>query len=138
MSRRVPSTFRFPMRRGSAPSSPRRGAGTAAAALVIAATALAACGATGHRTARGFGATTTPLAGGPRVFAAACSSCHTLTGRSGRVTQGGDLAGFRLSERVMTSFTRIMPVSPPLSRAQIRAVSAYVVAVENRYAQRHR
>jgi hypothetical protein len=61
-----------------------------------------------------------------------------LTGRTARVTQGGDLAGFRLSERVMTSFVRIMPVNPPLSDAQIRAVSAYVGAVEDRYSRRHR
>jgi hypothetical protein len=52
------------------------------------------------------------------------------------VTQGGDLAGFRLSQRLVTSFTRIMPVNPRLSEGQIRAVSAYVVAVQQRYAHR--
>jgi mono/diheme cytochrome c family protein len=109
----------------------------AAAALATVVVALVSCGGTSRRPGLGPRAAAAPPAGGPRIFATACASCHTLTGATTtRVTQGGDLAGFRLSQRLVTSFTRIMPVNPRLSEGQIRAVSAYVVAVQERYAHR--
>jgi mono/diheme cytochrome c family protein len=133
----LPRALRGPPRRGPAPS-PRPSRSRASLALVVAATALAGCGGSGHQPAPRSGLGAAPVAEGPRIFASACASCHTLTGADAGRKPGGDLAGFRLSERLMISFARIMPANPRLSGAQIRAVSAYVVAVENRYAHRHR
>jgi mono/diheme cytochrome c family protein len=62
---------------------------------------------------------------GKTVFVAACGGCHTLTGRDSRAP-GGDLAIATLSAADIASFVRVMPVH--LSRADVRAVSAYVHA----------
>jgi mono/diheme cytochrome c family protein len=64
---------------------------------------------------------------GQAIFDRSCASCHTLDGReSGAV--GGDLVNAHLSARDLASFARVMPVRPPLSRADARAVAAYVHA----------
>ena len=57
------------------------------------------------------------------VFAAACASCHTLTGHDSRAP-GGDLAIAKLSAADIASFVRVMPVH--LSTAEVNAVAAYV------------
>jgi mono/diheme cytochrome c family protein len=62
---------------------------------------------------------------GRAVFAAACTSCHTLTGRNSRAP-GGDLATGRFSVPDIESFVRIMPVH--LSPADEHAVAVYVHA----------
>lgn len=59
------------------------------------------------------------------MFAAACASCHTLTGRDTRA-RGGNLAIAELSPRDIASFVRVMPVR--LSPADVDAVAAYVHA----------
>ena len=87
----------------------------AAAALT-----LLLCGCGGHRQAQ-----STFLQRGKTVFAAACASCHTLTGRDSR-TPGGDLAIAELSARDIASFVHVMPVR--LSPADVDAVAAYVHA----------
>lgn len=74
--------------------------------------------------------------GGQRLFAAACSACHTLQGAGARRTQGGDLAAFRMSQAEVESFTRIMPVRPRLTAAQVRAVSHYVLSAQRAHARR--
>jgi mono/diheme cytochrome c family protein len=66
---------------------------------------------------------------GHEVFGRACASCHTLQGHDTGAS-GGDLAVGRLSLQDVVSFTRQMPVR--LSDADVRAVSAYVVARERR------
>jgi len=60
---------------------------------------------------------------GKTVFAAACSSCHTLTGHDSHAP-GGDLAIARLSTKAVASFVRVMPVH--LSAADAYAVATYV------------
>lgn len=62
---------------------------------------------------------------GQRLFAGACGGCHTIVGRNTR-SSGGDLGGEHLSVPDLESFTRVMPVRPPLTSAQVRAVAAYV------------
>ncbi len=67
---------------------------------------------------------------GAAVFAASCSGCHSLDGRTGGALAGGDLSGYRLTVDEIASFARVMPVHPRLSAAEIRAVSRYVAARE--------
>src|SRR3954468_18880853 len=67
---------------------------------------------------------------GAAVFAASCSGCHSLDGRSGGSLPGGDLSGYRLTVDEIASFARVMPVHPRLSTAEIRAVSRYVASRE--------
>ena len=70
------------------------------------------------------------LAEGARVFASSCSGCHTLQPRSGPVTGGGPLAGYRFSAAQIESFVRTMPVPRPLSDRERRAVAAFVAHAE--------
>ncbi|HET7138496.1 MAG TPA: cytochrome c [Gaiellaceae bacterium] len=84
--------------------------------LLAAAAALLAGCAGGHSTARGRG-----------VFERSCTSCHTLTGHD-TSARGGDLRAARLTAADVASFARIMPVRPPLSSADARAVGRYVVS----------
>lgn len=84
--------------------------------LFVATTALTGCGSSGSRD--GF-------AHGRKVFAASCSSCHTVTGHS-TTADGGDLGRLLLSTRDIESFAAIMPVRPRLSRSDLRAVAIYV------------
>jgi mono/diheme cytochrome c family protein len=77
------------------------------------------------------------LAEGKRVFAASCSVCHGLSGSESAPRQGGDLAGFRMSEAQLESETRIMPMRRRLTAAEIRAVSLYVLGVQRAHATRH-
>ena len=86
----------------------------------VAALTILLCGCGGHGRALSAG-----LQLGRSVFASACASCHTLTGRDSDA-RGGDLAVAKLSARDIASFVRIMPVR--LSRADVEAVSAYVHA----------
>ena len=64
---------------------------------------------------------------GAQLFAARCSGCHTLGPRHVQ-SNGGDLSRLKLTLRQAESFTRVMPARPPLTDAEIRAVSAYVYA----------
>jgi len=64
------------------------------------------------------------------VFASSCSGCHTLQPRSGPVTGGGPLAGYRFSTAQIESFVRTMPVPRPLTDRERRAVSAFVAHAE--------
>lgn len=95
---------------------------TLAAALAF---VLAACG-TRERPSR-------PSAlSGPAVFARDCSACHTLGAETGgQEPVGGSLRGYGLSAAQVERLTRVMPVAHPLSAADLRAVSAYIVAVEH-------
>jgi mono/diheme cytochrome c family protein len=63
------------------------------------------------------------------VFVAACSGCHTLTGRDSRAP-GGDLAIATLSAADIASFVRVMPVH--LSPTEVDAVATYVHAAAMR------
>lgn len=60
------------------------------------------------------------------MFVRSCTGCHTLTGRDTDVS-GGDLAIARLPLPDLRSFIQVMPVH--LSRAELKAVAAYVYAV---------
>lgn len=62
---------------------------------------------------------------GRAVFHHSCSGCHTVTGHDTSVA-GGDLGANRLTVRQLESFVAVMPVRPKLTRAQARAVAAYV------------
>jgi len=94
---------------------------------VAALTLLCGCG--GHGQAQ-----PAVLRRGRSVFASACASCHTLTGRDTRA-RGGDLAIATLSARDIAGFVRIMPVH--LSRADVEAVSRYVHAAAAGASTRH-
>jgi mono/diheme cytochrome c family protein len=89
---------------------------TLAAAALLAALAAGGCGS-------GAGGGTL----GRRVFDSSCRDCHSLTGHDTK-TEGGDLATGSMSLADVESFTRVMPTRVKLSAAEIRAVSAYVVA----------
>jgi mono/diheme cytochrome c family protein len=71
-----------------------------------------------------------PPTDGRALFAENCAMCHSLTGRESPRQQGGDLLGFRMTEKQMLEFVREMPVRHPLSTAQQRAVADYVRALE--------
>jgi mono/diheme cytochrome c family protein len=73
-----------------------------------------------------------PSADGSALFAENCAMCHSLTGHQSPRQQGGDLLGFRMTEKQMLEFVREMPVRHPLSTAQQRAVADYVRALEAR------
>ena len=62
---------------------------------------------------------------GHAIFEQECSSCHTLTGHDTRA-DGGDLAIAHLRVADIASFARVMPVRPPLSKADAVAVARYV------------
>jgi mono/diheme cytochrome c family protein len=79
--------------------------------------ALGLCGCGGQRQ---HGSTSQQ---GKAVFAAACSSCHTLTGRDSHAP-GGDLGIGLFSVADIESFVRIMPVK--LTSAEVHAVAVYV------------
>jgi mono/diheme cytochrome c family protein len=81
---------------------------------------LAGCGGGGSAASRS----------GRQLFATDCSHCHSLTGHDSPSRQGGDLLNARFSRAVMLEFAREMPVRHPLTEAELRAVSDYVVAVE--------
>ena len=72
----------------------------------------------------------TPFAGGATLFARACSSCHSLTGRDDPRRQGGDLLRLRIGRAAMVEFVQEMPVRHPLSAAQEQRVAAYVLSAE--------
>lgn len=112
----------------------RSGAGVrrTCAGGVLAATLLtvSACASGAHRPAR---ATPSALAApGARVFADACAHCHTLGTPAPATKQGGDLAGYRMTLAQVESFTRVMPARRPLSTEDLRAVSQYVLAAQER------
>ncbi len=90
--------------------------------VVVLSVGLAACGA----------GRSSPVPSGRTLFAQACSACHSLSGTQSPRRQGGDLLGIRFSRAVMLQFVREMPLRRPLSPAELRAVSDYVVAVERR------
>ncbi len=80
----------------------------------------------------GCGGTSGPAShsAGQVLFAHDCSACHSLSGHQSPQRQGGDLLGLRLSRAVMLQFAREMPVRRPLSAAELRLVSDYVISVE--------
>ncbi len=94
--------------------------------------ALAAAGLAASLSACGGGSGASQKPDGRAIFAASCSACHGLTGRESAKRQGGDLARFRMTEAQIESFTRIMPARRPLTDAEIRAVSQYVLSVQRR------
>ena len=85
------------------------------AVAAIALAALAGCG-SGHSTARGRA-----------VFVRACSGCHTVTGHDTGAS-GGDLRVAHLRADDVASFVAVMPVDPPLGRADTAAVARYVAS----------
>ncbi len=91
-------------------------------ALLAVSGTLSGCGAAG----------TAPRPSGKALFAANCSVCHSLSGRQSPRRQGGDLLGAHFSPQVMLQFAREMPVRRPLTRAELRAVSDYVLSVQRR------
>jgi mono/diheme cytochrome c family protein len=84
--------------------------------VVVGAAALAAGCSGGHSSARGRA-----------IFVRACAGCHTLTGHD-TSAPGGDLRVGRLSAVDVESFVRVMPVDPPLDRADARAVAHFVAS----------
>jgi mono/diheme cytochrome c family protein len=67
---------------------------------------------------------------GQALFSQDCGICHSLTGRQSPRRQGGDLLALRVSRAAMLQFVGEMPVPHPLSSAQLRSVTDYVLAVE--------
>ena len=134
----VPPPFRRRLARASTrasgPRRPRALMPRMLAAATLTTVSLAACAGNRQRTGGHHANPSASAVSGASLFAANCSSCHTLTGPSGRVTQGGDLAGSRMSEALIISFTRIMPVRRPLNAAEVRAVARYVLAAQRRHA----
>jgi mono/diheme cytochrome c family protein len=68
---------------------------------------------------------------GPRLFARDCGACHTLSGIESPSHQGGDLLRVKLSPTVLLQFMREMPVHPPPSSSQLRAVADYILSVQS-------
>jgi mono/diheme cytochrome c family protein len=68
--------------------------------------------------------------GGQVLFAQDCRVCHSLSGRQSPQRQGGDLLRFHAGRGAMLQFVQEMPVGHRLSRAQLREVAGYVLAVE--------
>lgn len=66
---------------------------------------------------------------GARLFAANCSSCHSLTGHNYPSKQGGDLLHLRIPQATLAQFTAEMPVPHRLSAAQVRLIDDYLIAV---------
>ncbi|HEU5372112.1 MAG TPA: c-type cytochrome [Gaiellaceae bacterium] len=87
------------------------------ARLLAAAAVLLLTGCAGSRSA----------ARGRAIFERSCAGCHTLTGRD-TDAPGGDLRAARLSAGAVASFARVMPVHPPLTAADARAVGRYVAS----------
>lgn len=107
---------------------------------VVAALACAACGGAVHHaasTGKGSpsrGPVTLPTqiqAGGERVFAHDCASCHSLIGNESAHKQGGDLLGYHMTRSQLLIFTREMPTRP-LTAAQLSAVVDYVLRAQQR------
>jgi mono/diheme cytochrome c family protein len=84
--------------------------------LLLLAVALSAGCADGHSTARGRA-----------VFDRSCSGCHTLSGHD-TSAPGGDLRVAHLTASDVASFARVMPVRPPLTPTEARAVGRYVAS----------
>lgn len=97
----------------------------ALAGAALAGAALAGCGGSAGSTG-----TRAPGPSGQAVFARACESCHSLSGRSSARQQGGDLLHFHSSRAQLTQFTRVMPERRPLTAAELRAVVSYLRTVE--------
>jgi mono/diheme cytochrome c family protein len=70
------------------------------------------------------------LPSGKVVFAHECQFCHSLSGHSIPRQQGGDLLHVGLSRPPLTQATAEMPVRHKLSRAELRAVVGYILAVQ--------
>jgi mono/diheme cytochrome c family protein len=66
---------------------------------------------------------------GARIFERSCAHCHTLTGHD-TYADGGDLALGSLTTAQIASFTRVMPVQPPLSTGQTAQVARYIKEAE--------
>jgi len=102
----------------------------ASAVLAVAMLTLSACASAAHRP---VSEAPSPVAGpGARVFATACAYCHTLGTPAPAAKQGGDLAGYRMTLAQVKSFTRVMPMRRPLRAGDLRAVSEYVLAAQQR------
>jgi len=76
------------------------------------------------------------LARGHDIFVQRCTHCHTLTGHD-TGADGGDLGLPRLSVGDLASFAAVMPLDPPLSREDLRAVARYVHARALALRRRH-
>ena len=92
---------------------------TVPAALATVAVLLTGCGGAGSQ-----------HVSGSKVFATACSGCHSLVGNESRHRQGGDLLGYRISRAAMTDFVREMPVRHRLTAAELAAVVNFVERAE--------
>lgn len=81
----------------------------------------------------GCGAVTVARVSGPAVFAMHCETCHSLSGSSSPKQQGGDLKNLRLPRNDLLQLTAEMPpLHGRLTARELRAVVAYVHAVERR------
>ena len=94
----------------------------AALTSIAVAVALAGCGSAGNA----------QRADGQTLFSQDCGVCHSLTGHQSPRRQGGDLLALHVSREAMLQFAAEMPVPHPLSSAQLRIVSDYVLAAEAR------
>lgn len=75
----------------------------------------------------------TPAISGSSVFSAHCAVCHSLSGRSSPLQQGGDLLHLRLPRGELRQFAAEMPlVDGRLTARQLRAVVTYMQSVERR------
>ena len=98
--------------------------------IVVLVTA-AGCGSSGSGSrASSSGHGPTASVSGHMVFSRQCSFCHSLSGHSTPRQQGGDLLGIHLRRQDLTQYTAEMPVRHRLSRAELRAVVDYVLAVQ--------
>jgi mono/diheme cytochrome c family protein len=73
-----------------------------------------------------------PQPSGAVLFRQDCSACHSLTGHDSPREQGGDLLRLRIAAGAMREFVAEMPVPRALTGAEVRAISRYLLALENR------
>lgn len=95
---------------------------TAAVIALVLSAALGGCGSGGR---------VSPPAG-PRLFAADCSSCHTLDGHDDPRRQGGDLLHLRIDSAALRQFTAEMPTPRRLTAGQVGTIDVYLLALEKR------
>jgi mono/diheme cytochrome c family protein len=73
-----------------------------------------------------------PDAGGV-LFDQACGQCHTLSGRTDRFHQGGDLQHFHSTRVQLLQLTAEMPVRRPLTRGELETIVTYLRTIEARH-----
>ena len=67
---------------------------------------------------------------GASVFATSCQGCHATTPAAAARRHRDDISAYRFTVGQIESFARVMPVHPPVRGRRLRAVAAYVAALQ--------